>query len=81
MTTEPMSESTLLIWDDEATLSFDPGIDDLRDRLIREGVLVPVEPDYEAWAQRIMEWTYEPMGETLLVDLLRELGTGIGGDE
>ena len=39
-----MNENTLLVWDDGATLSFDPGIDDLRDRLIREGVLVPVLP-------------------------------------
>ena len=63
---------------DEAKKPFWHGIID--DLLIDE-VLVPVEPDYEAWAQRITEWTYEPEGETLLIDLLRELGAGIGGNE
>jgi hypothetical protein len=47
--------------------------------LVEAGHLVPVEPDYGQWARRIIEWTYEPEGE-ILVDLLRELGAGIGGD-
>jgi hypothetical protein len=42
---------------------------------------VPVEPDAEAMAKRIIEWSYEPEGETSVGELIAELWhVGIRGD-
>ena len=50
-------------------------------RLVVQGALVPVEPDHSAMAKRIIEWTYEPEGETTLGELVVELAAlGVGED-
>ena len=51
---------------------------DVVNDLIDEGVLVPVEPDIDKMAVRIVDWTYEPEGETPADDLARQIWE-IGG--
>ena len=80
-----MSEPTLyqfdqeladIIWQQERT-DYLP----LLARALKEGVLVPFEPDIDEMANRIVDWTYELEGETPADDLARQvwaLGIGAG---